>query len=59
LEQLKSKLKLNAGWIQVPIGAEKEFQGVIDLIEMKALYNNGDRGFCRIITSLILLEKTS
>lgn len=44
LSQLKSKLKLNAGWIQIPIGAEKEFLGVVDLIEMKALYNSGDRG---------------
>lgn len=44
LDQLRSKLKLNAGWIQVPIGAEKEFQGVVDLIEMKALYNSGERG---------------
>lgn len=30
--------------IQLPIGAENEFEGVVDIIERKALYNTGDKG---------------
>ncbi len=36
-EQMKSRLKANPVPIQVPIGAEENFQGVIDLIKMKAI----------------------
>ncbi|AGZ82130.1 elongation factor G [Campylobacter fetus] len=36
-EQIKNRLKANPVPIQIPIGAEDEFKGVIDLIEMKAL----------------------
>ncbi|HBI37344.1 MAG: translation elongation factor G [Spirochaetes bacterium GWF1_31_7] len=38
LKQTKSKLGANSVPIQIPIGAEDEFQGVIDLVEMKAYY---------------------
>ncbi len=30
--------------IQLPIGAESTFEGVVDIIERKALYNEGDKG---------------
>ncbi|MCF0259308.1 MAG: GTP-binding protein, partial [Erysipelotrichaceae bacterium] len=30
--------------IQLPIGAESDFKGVVDIIERKALYNTGDKG---------------
>lgn len=30
--------------IQLPIGAESDFKGVVDIIERKALYNEGDKG---------------
>lgn len=43
-EQLREKLNHNAHMIQVPIGAESEFQGVVDLVEMKAYYFDGDNG---------------
>ena len=36
-DQMKSRLKANPVPIQVPIGAEENFQGVIDLIKMKAI----------------------
>lgn len=36
-EQIKNRLKANPVPIQIPIGAEDEFKGVIDLIEMKAI----------------------
>ncbi|KAG9256153.1 P-loop containing nucleoside triphosphate hydrolase protein [Emericellopsis atlantica] len=44
VEQINTKLKIPAAAIQIPIGAEDEFQGVIDLIEMRALYFEGPRG---------------
>jgi elongation factor G len=37
-EQMKSRLKANPVPIQVPIGAEERFEGVIDLVRMKAIY---------------------
>lgn len=30
--------------IQLPIGAENEFEGIVDIIERKALYNSGEKG---------------
>lgn len=44
IEQLNSKLKLPAAAVQVPIGAESELKGVVDLLDMKAYYNKGDNG---------------
>jgi elongation factor G len=37
-EQMKSRLKANPVVIQVPIGAEESFEGVIDLVRMQAIY---------------------
>ena len=37
-EQMKSRLKANPVPIQLPIGAEEKFEGVIDLVRMKAIY---------------------
>ncbi|MDJ0649545.1 MAG: elongation factor G [Xenococcaceae cyanobacterium MO_188.B19] len=41
---LKEKLSLNPLLLQYPIGAEANFEGVIDLIEMQANYYEGDNG---------------
>lgn len=41
---LKEKLGLNPLLLQYPIGAEDKFEGVIDLIEMKANYYGGEKG---------------
>ncbi|CAE6501339.1 MAG TPA: elongation factor G [Nitrosomonas nitrosa] len=38
LEQIKSRLKAVPVPIQLPIGAEDRFEGVIDLVKMKAIY---------------------
>ena len=38
VEQIKSRLGSNAITLQVPIGAEDQFEGVVDLIKMKAIY---------------------
>jgi len=37
-EQMKSRLKANPVPIQIPIGAEEKFEGLIDLVRMKAIY---------------------
>lgn len=44
IDQVNTKLKIPAAAVQVPIGAEDEFEGVVDLINMKALYNTGPSG---------------
>ncbi|GAB2777905.1 elongation factor G [Halomonas shantousis] len=45
VDQLKSRLGANAVPIQINWGAEDEFKGVIDLIEMKAIvWNEADQG---------------
>jgi elongation factor G len=46
-EQLRDKLKHNAVLMQIPIGLEGEFEGVVDLIEMKAHYFDGNNGEIR------------
>jgi elongation factor G len=38
VEQINSRLGSNAVTLQVPIGAEENFEGVVDLIKMKAIY---------------------
>ena len=41
---IHDRLQANAHPIQLPIGAEDVFEGVIDLVEMKAIYNEGSVG---------------
>ena len=45
VEQIKTRLKGNAVPLQLPIGAEDNFKGVIDLVKMKAInWNEADQG---------------
>ncbi len=43
-QQLRDRLGANAVPIQIPIGAESSFQGVVDLIEMRARIYHDDLG---------------
>ena len=44
IDQIKSKLKANPVAIQVPVGAEDHFFGVIDLVEQRAIIYTDDLG---------------
>ncbi len=44
VEMMKDRLKCNAVPIQLPIGAEDQFKGIIDLVEMKAYVYYDDLG---------------
>jgi elongation factor G len=46
-EQLREKLKHNAVLMQIPIGLESQFEGIVDLVTMKALYFDGANGEIR------------
>ena len=38
VEQMKTRLRANVLPIQIPIGAEEKFEGVVDLVRMKAIF---------------------
>jgi elongation factor G len=42
--QVRDKLKLNAIFLQIPIGLEGDLLGVVDLVRMKAIYFDGEHG---------------
>ena len=44
IDQINSKLKIAAAAMQVPIGVEDKFHAVVDLVTMKTLYAEGERG---------------
>lgn len=44
IDQLKEKLGHNAMAMQIPIGIEADFTGIVDLVSMKAIYFDGDNG---------------
>ena len=44
VDQIRTRLGKNAIIIQLPIGKEDEFKGIVDLFEMKAYIYNDDKG---------------
>jgi elongation factor G len=44
IDQLKDRLGHNAVALQIPIGLEADFNGVVDLLRMQAVYFDGDKG---------------
>ncbi len=43
-EQIKDRLRANAVPIQIPIGSESDFQGIVDLVRMRAKIYKDDLG---------------
>jgi elongation factor G len=41
---MRDKLNLNAVLMQIPLGLESAFSGIIDLVTMQAIYFDGDHG---------------
>ncbi|KAI9333314.1 P-loop containing nucleoside triphosphate hydrolase protein [Obelidium mucronatum] len=61
IDQLRTKLKLTAAAVQIPIGAESKLEGVVDLVKLKAYYHEGPKGE-KIITKEIpadLMDKVN
>ena len=50
VDQIRTRLGKNAIVLQLPIGKEDDFKGVIDLFEMKAYIYNDDKGDNIIVT---------
>lgn len=44
IQQIRQKLRMTAAAVQVPIGTEDNFRGVVDLVRWKAIYNSGVKG---------------
>ena len=45
VNQIRTKLRIPAAAVQVPIGVEDELRGVVDLVRWKAIYNQGQKGY--------------
>ena len=56
VDQITHKLRVPAAAVQVPIGVEDNFRGVVDLIEMKASYSEGMKGETVRVTDEIPAE---
>ncbi|EIN04528.1 elongation factor G mitochondrial [Punctularia strigosozonata HHB-11173 SS5] len=44
VDQIRTKLRIPAAAVQVPIGMEDELRGVVDLVRWKAIYFEGEKG---------------
>lgn len=55
IDQVNKKLKIPAAAVQVPIGAEDALEGVVDIINGVALYNEGKQGE-KIVTKEVPAE---
>ena len=52
VDQIRTRLGKNAIVLQLPIGKEDEFKGIIDLFEMEAYIYNDDKGDDIVITEI-------
>lgn len=44
INQIRTKLKIPAAAVQIPIGVEDSLRGMVDLVRWKAVYNEGEKG---------------
>lgn len=56
VNQIRSKLRIPAAAVQVPIGVEDQFRGVVDLVHWRALYNEGHKGSEVVVSQEIPAE---
>lgn len=54
LNNLKQSLKVNPSVLSIPIGSDKEFKGVVDLLSMKAFYYQDSKSSLQDIPDNIL-----
>ena len=52
VHMMRDRLGANAVPIQVPIGSENDFSGMISLVHMKAFYNEGDHGETLVVSEI-------
>ena len=43
-DQIRDRMRANAVPVQLPIGSESDFKGIVDLVRMKAFIYNNDQG---------------
>ncbi|KAF5375913.1 hypothetical protein D9615_008188 [Tricholomella constricta] len=53
VNQIRTKLRIPAAAVQVPIGVEDEFKGVVDLVHWRAIYNEGVKGSTVVVSEEI------
>ncbi|KAJ6557188.1 elongation factor G, mitochondrial [Mycena sp. CBHHK59/15] len=63
VSQIRSKLRIPAAAVQVPIGVEDGFKGVVDLVYWRSIYNEGQKGIDVVVSddipeSVLELAKT-
>ncbi|KAF7315294.1 Elongation factor G, mitochondrial [Mycena indigotica] len=52
VSQIRSKLRIPAAAVQVPIGVEDGFNGVVDLVHWRAIYNQGPKGIDVVVKDI-------
>ncbi|KAJ7502717.1 elongation factor G, mitochondrial [Mycena galericulata] len=53
VSQIRSKLRIPAAAVQVPIGVEDGFKGVVDLVYWRSIYNEGHKGIDVVVSDEI------
>ncbi|KAJ7132875.1 elongation factor G, mitochondrial [Mycena crocata] len=53
VSQIRSKLRIPAAAVQVPIGVEDGFKGVVDLVYWRSVYNEGQKGIDVVVSDEI------
>ncbi|KAG7088642.1 Elongation factor G, mitochondrial [Marasmius oreades] len=56
VQQIRTKLRMTAAAVQVPIGVEDEFKGVVDLVHWRSIYNEGHKGIDLVVRDEIPSE---
>ena len=54
MAQLRQKLGHNCALVQFPMGVESKMKGIVDIIEEKAIYFDGDFGLLQLYFYFVL-----